>query len=364
VVLATSLSTVELIIGKPFTRKNIYLQQLFLESIETGGGAYFDFTGDIDTLASAIPPNRYEHTVLFLPALTDNPIGFNPLHNCTDKPSMANAILEAVRGVWYPSGISTPQLDMYLYASVAAFLDRPNATLVELPYFLDDPKSHINDFMNDEAVRKFWEIRCGILSKRDMLNATSSASNKLYNTVMDPTFRNILGQVKTSFAVTEKTILIASFPHKLGREKASFLASLLLHILPDYPIFLQDGSRLASGIVRDKKYVAASFEYLGQVIPEIVSIADILTVFRIGRQDNDRLEMEFDIHRDRYKLYDLPPEKYNQKTSDSPHVLYEDVCPPLDYQVYDSEKLKRRSRDVHCKKRHDVEQKINEFLTV
>jgi len=277
---------------------------------------------------------------------------------------MATAILEAVRGVWFPkSTISTANLDMYLYAATAAFLDSDNATLLNLPYFLDDPKSHDTDFMKDEAVKKFWELRCGILKPREMLNSTNSASNKLYNVIMDPTFRNILGQVKTTFTVKESTILIASFPPFLGREKSSFLASLLLHSVGDIPTFLQDGSRLASGIVREKGRTVASYEYLDQVTSEMLSTADTLTVFRIGRQDNERLEMEFDIHRDRYKLYDLPPDKYNQKTSDSVHVLYEEPCPPLDYQVFDSEKLMRRSQNVHCKSRVEVEDRINKFLT-
>jgi hypothetical protein len=353
----------ELIIGKPFTRKHIYLQQQFLDAIEGGGAAYFDFTGDIDVLAAAISPDKYENTVLFLPALTDFPIGYNPLHNCSDKPSMANAILAAVRGIWYPGGISTPQLDMYLYAAVAAYLDRDNATLIELPYFLDDPKEHDLEFVEDAAVRKFWDTRCSILTKRDLINATGSASNKLYNTVMDPTFRNILGQVKTSFPIKENTILVASFPPSLGREKASFLASMLLHSLPDFPTFLQDGSRLASGIVREKANVSASYEYLDQVSPNMLSTSNTLTVFRIGQSDNERLELEFDIHRDRYKLYDLPPEKYDQKYSDSAYPLYEATCPPLEYTQHDAEKLKTHSQANFCKEKSNVEQYINKFLT-
>lgn len=348
------------IIGKPRTGKTTYLIQQFLSA---RAGAFFDFSGDTDTLLSLIPPERYDDTVLFFPFDTEYPIGLNVLHNPQNIPRIANAVLETIKSTWHYEG-STPLLDMYTYASVAALCYVPDATLLGIPYLLTDTayREKVTGHITDPVLKHFWDDFYPSIPERDRRHDTMSTLNKVFALITDPTIRNIIGQKHTSFTIKDTSIIIASFPHSLGKEKASFLATLLLYSLPDTFTVLDGGHHLGPPAVLEKKNILFSHQYIHQLTESmretLIGTADEMICFRIGPTDNLRLEREFEIDRNTTTLTDLLDWRYHKKGARVEHSLSVD---PLPDPLRDPAKLLHYSRENNCSPRAHVEASIAKF---
>lgn len=354
------------VIGKRKDDTTAYLRRLFLEHITAGnGGAYFDFSGDITGLISHIPDDR--NVVLFIPTDREYPIGFNPLRPAS--PRTATAIVDAFKSVWHYDS-ATPLLDLYLYTTIAALMDVPDATLLGIAYMLTDPayRAKVIGYIRDPVLKTFWETFYETLPEKEQKQTTMSTLNKIFALITDPTIRNIIGQKRSTFILSDKDVLVASFPQELGVEKGSFLATLLLSFLPPMLTILDDGDRIGSRAVLgavNSAPVAFSHQYLAQLTPALqetlIGTAQTLVAFRIGPTDADRLAPEFYLKpQGNYALTDLPPETYHLRTAYETKA--DQTLAPLDLLTFDVHKHINRSRHDHCRNRADVEKGIATFV--
>jgi hypothetical protein len=345
------------VLGKRGYGKTSYLTSLFAEHLYEGV-AYFDFTGDVTRQLEQIPPERWDDTILFLPADTEYPPGFNILHN--SPPDTPTYVTNTTKAAWHYEG-STPLLDLYTYTTSSALRESTDGTLLGVPYLLTNTayRSKIISQIKDPVLKSFWCDFYDNLSDKDKRQDTASTLNKFYALLTDSTIRNIIGQKHSSFTVKDTSVIVASFPPTLGREKSSFLATLLLYHLPDIFTIIDDGFHLAPQAVLSKRNIVFSHEYLAQVTKSLqdtlIGTADTFTVFQLGPADDKRLRLEFDINRNVSELKDLAYLRYHQK---SRGVVYDQAVHIFE-PVSDPSALMKQSRRTT---RAQVEASINKFL--
>jgi len=325
--------------------KTTYLTQQFLRT----GGAYFEFHGKLDEVIEGIPPERWESTVVFDP--TDPiPIGFNYLE--------PTAVLETLKSAWHYEG-STPILDLYTYNTIASLAYVPDATLLGVLYMLTarEYRARCMGYIKDPILKKFWKDY-EQLPPKEQRQQTLSTLNKFYALLSDRLVRNVIGQKRTSFKDKD---IVATFPPSLGKEKASFLATLLLHYLPDYPIYLDGGHNLGPRAIQEKTQITFSHDYLEQLSRSmqeyLIGSSDALIAFRLGPKDAERLSVEFELGQCQWSLTELPDFTYHKRTT---RTYSDQELPEPTWPLYNPNRLRTISRSKNG--RPNAEQSINKFL--
>ncbi len=89
---------------------------------------------------------------------TEHPVGFNPLARVPRKRHAlaAAGIVSAFKHLWRDSW--GPRLEHFLFHGVAALLESPRPTLIDLPriYTDDDFRSRIVSRISDPMIARFW----------------------------------------------------------------------------------------------------------------------------------------------------------------------------------------------------------------
>ena len=339
--------------GKNKQDTSAYARRHFLEHIYAGhGGAYFDFSRDITPLTRHIPARRRTDVILFAPMDRDYPIGLNPIPLL--PPSTIVDIFKSVHH--YDRGdVATPNFDTYMYATIAALRCHPDSTLRNVVHLLKrkDYREQVMRHITDPDLHTFWGDY-DKLSDKKRDDITDSTINKIYPLITDPIVRNIIGQKKTAFTLTPRSILIATFPQELGREKGSFLATLLLSIVPDGMLtVLDDGHRLGFSAVLDAIHrfdLVFSHQYAAQLSPmlyeTLIGTAATLVAFRTSPTDAKRLRPEFYLFPQDDHLNELAPGKYYVRypsTTDRRQHTIE----PLEFPAGSAEQVRDVSRQLN-----------------
>jgi hypothetical protein len=86
-------------------------------------------------------------------------VGFNPLTGIAPerRALAASGIVSAFKHLWRDSW--GPRLEHFLYNGVAALLDSPKASLIDLPMIYTDEnfRNRIVARINDQVVARFWK---------------------------------------------------------------------------------------------------------------------------------------------------------------------------------------------------------------
>ena len=128
---------------------------------------------------------------------------------------------------------------MFIRAGAAAQLDFPDGTLLALNYMLTSKtyRKRVLAYVIDPVVRDFWETQFDkAMSDKDQKEKTLSTLNKLFQIIVDPRIRAIVGQHKSRFSfsdiINNKKIFLACLPMgQLGSLNSSLLGSLLVSSL-------------------------------------------------------------------------------------------------------------------------------------
>jgi len=326
------------VIGRTGTGKSTALKNFILQDIASGAGcAFFDPHGD-DTLQllSLVPPERQKDVVLYDPSDFDFPIGFNPLHNVPPqrRPFVASAVVDCFRAIWGHSW--GPQVEMFVYAGVAALLDMPDGTLMGLKFLLTSRtyRMRVLSHVQDPAIRDFWETDFEThMPEREQRERTLSTLNKIGALIADPAIRNSIGQSKTAIdfrdILDRRQIFIARLPQgELGIEKSSLIGALLLsnfHLTAlqrkdrtPFHLYLDEfhhyGNdtviQMLSGIRKFGISMTIARQYLDALSPgmksALLGTIGTMLAFRTGVLDAETLSPEFALNRDDTPLAALP----------------------------------------------------------
>lgn len=380
------------VIGRTGTGKSTALKNFILQDIAAGAGcAIFDPHGDdTEQLLSLIPPERQKDVILYDPSDFDFPIGFNPLHNIPvqRRPFVASAIVDCFRAIWGHSW--GPQVEMFVYAGVAALLDKPDGTLLGLKFLLTSRnyRTRVLAQVQDPAIRDFWKTDFEThMPEREQRERTLSTLNKIGALIADPAIRNSIAQVRTAIDFADildrGLIFVARLPQgELGIEKSALIGALLLsnfhlnalrrktrtpfHLYLDEFHHFGNGTviEMLSGIRKFGVSLTVACQYLDQLSPAmksaVLGTVGTMLAFRTGSLDSETLSPEFGLSRNDHWLSALPPFRAYART-DRTIELFMPSMPEEGRQKF-ARKVRERCRSQFAVPRTVIDERIARFI--
>lgn len=224
------------LIGPTGSGKSTAMLHLILADIAAGRSVLvLDPKADlVNDVLMRVPEERTKDVVIIDPS-DPCPCGFNPLaFKDYGNPSLiADAVLSVLKEIFSDCwGIYTQDV---LTASLLTLVGTDNATLLWLLPLLTDEnfRRRITGKVKDRmALKPFWE-QFETLRDTEKKQQISPVLNKLRQLTLRPGLRNILGQAKPKFSLTDlfykrKIVLIPLNKGLTGGESARLLGSLIV----------------------------------------------------------------------------------------------------------------------------------------
>lgn len=332
------------VIGQTGVGKSALLEGLIRQDIINGEGvAVIDPHGDlVEHTLEIIPKERIEDVVLFEPFDMESPMGLNMLEY--ETPEQKDFAVQEMIAIFYklfPPEIIGPMFEHYMRnAMLALMADIKNpGTLVEIPRMFTDNEYMENKLKNitDPIVRSFWmkEWKQTTGSTRsDMLGYVVSKVGRFIENEM---MRNIIGQSHSGFDLAkimdEKKIFLANLSKGLTGEVNSSLLGLILvskmqmaamrrarvpeEQRKDFYLYIDEFQNfttdsIATILSEARKYklcLTMAHQYIPQLDEKIrdavLGNVGTLGAFRIGAEDAEFLEKQFEPEFSRFDLVNL-----------------------------------------------------------
>ena len=316
-------------IGKTGVGKSTLLLNLAISDIDYGNGVgIIDPHGDISLqLLEYIPDERIADVIYFNPADTEYPISFNPFWNVADNERhiVASNLVGTFKKVWSDSW--GPRMEHIFRNAILSLLYYPNATILDIQPLLTDSEFRIEvmSYLKSPALINFWYKEFNPMTAQMKIEAISPIVNKIGLFQTNPIIRNIVGQAKSSFNISEmmngRKIFIANLSKGvLGEDGTQLLGSMLVTAFQTaalgrakqstdsrYPFYLFIDEMhsfvtlsFADILSESRKYGLSLFlthQFIDQLQEDIRNaiLGNVGTIisFRIGANDARVLEQEF-----------------------------------------------------------------------
>lgn len=320
------------VIGQTGTGKTSLLRDMIRQDIENGKGVgVIDPHGDLveDTLAN-IPKERIDDVILFEPSDLARPCGLNMLEwNEPEQKDLAIAEMIMIFTSLFPPEFIGPYFEQYMRNAMLALMGDKSSpgTLVEIPrMFTDDQFMEKKlEKVTDPLVRNFWLRQWKQTvgqTRSDMLGYVTSKIGRFIENEM---MRNIIGQSKSGFDLSEvmdnKKIFLANLSKGLTGEINSSLLGLILvskmqmaalrrarmpeEQRQDFYLYIDEfqnftTNSIATILSEARKYrlcLILAHQYMPQLKDEIknavIGNVGAIASYRIGVSDAEFLENQF-----------------------------------------------------------------------
>lgn len=224
------------LIGPTGSGKSTAMLHLILADIKAGRSVLvLDPKADLVTdILMRIPEERVDDVVVIDPS-DSCPCGFNPLvfKDYGSPALIADAVLSVLKEIFSDSwGIYTQDV---LTASLLTLVETENATLLWLLPLLTNEgfRRKVTMSLKDQmALKPFWD-QFEALRDTEKRTQISPVLNKLRQLTLRPGLRNILGQAKPKFSLTDlfykrRIVLVPLNKGLTGGESARLLGSLIV----------------------------------------------------------------------------------------------------------------------------------------
>jgi len=229
-------------IGKTGTGKTTMMEGMVMSDIKRGNGlCLIDPHGDLsESIIRKIPKNRAEDLILFDPALTEKPLGFNLLEAKTKKER--DFLVQETVSIFYKlfdptrQGFIGPQFAHWLRNAALTLMEQPEGgTLIEIPRLFTDKEFERRSVANikDNIVKSFWTkqmAQTAEFHKSEMLNYFTSKFGRFMTNEM---IRNIIGQRKSAFDIRQimdkgKILVCNLSKGKMGEVNSNLIGMILV----------------------------------------------------------------------------------------------------------------------------------------
>ncbi|MCX6721246.1 MAG: DUF87 domain-containing protein [Candidatus Staskawiczbacteria bacterium] len=332
------------IIGQTGVGKSWFLRALIAQDIANGDGvAVIDPHGElVDDVLALIPKERVDDVVLFEPFDIERPCGLNMLEY--DSPEQKDFAVQEMIAIFmklFPPEIIGPMFEHYMRnAMLALMADKDNpGTLVEIPKMFTDPTFLQQRLakVSDPVVRSFWTKEWAVTTGSTRSDMLGYVVSKLGRFIENEMMRNIIGQSHSGFDLAEvmdgKKIFLANLSKGLTGEVNSSLLGLILvskiqmaamrrarvaeEQRTDFYLYIDEFQNfttdsIASILSEARKYklnLIMAHQYMPQLKQEIrdavLGNVGSMAAFRIGAEDAENLEKQFEPGFSRFDLVNL-----------------------------------------------------------
>ncbi|MEA2202744.1 MAG: hypothetical protein QOI89_3424 [Solirubrobacteraceae bacterium] len=216
--------------------KSSLLENMILDDIDDGNGvALFDLKGDLaHRLLGMIPSEHADKLVLFDPADTEHPVGFNIL-NGADPYKTTGDVLTVLDNLYELSG-SAPRAYDVLHSTLLT-LAMTGYTLCEVSIILE-PGPRGRRFRNqvvsqilDYELKNYWAWYDSQTAK-EQADVAAPIMRRLRSLLLNPSLRCSLGQIDSGFDMSqvlrEKKILLVPLGGNIPKDVRPLVGVLLL----------------------------------------------------------------------------------------------------------------------------------------
>ena len=391
------------IVEKTGMGKSTLLLNCIVQDIWNGNGvAVLDPHGDlVERVLDYIPPRRINETIYFNPADVEYPIAFNPLYHTdpNQKHLVASGLVQVFKKIWSDSW--GPRLEYVLRNAILALLEGQGHTLLAVTRMLVDDRfrAKVVAGIKDPMVRHFWTVEFEQYPKVFRTETISPIQNKVGQFLSNPLVRNIVGQTKTKFDLSQVMdnggiLLLNLSKGRIGEDNSSLLGSLMvtqLHLAAlrranrpederrDFYLYIDE---LQSFVTDDfpsilseaRKYrlnIAGMANQFISQLPEHIASAILgnvgtLMAFATGSEDAEILRREFYPIFSAGNLQSLPKHNVYLRLSidgSTSDPFSAETLSPYTTDSHSHEvKIIGQSRERYSDKRESVERKIRKWL--
>jgi len=394
------------VLGKSGTGKSVLLFNMIIQNIENGSGiCVVDPHGElVESVLSAIPPHRMKDVVYFNPADTDFHIGFNVLELVDPKYKhlVASGLMGIFTKIW--ANAWSARMEYILNNTILALLDTPGSTLLGIPRMLVDKdyRQKIISNLKDPVIKAFWVHEYEAWQEKFRNEAIAPIQNKVGQFLSTSIIRNIVGQSNSTINIFDimnegKIFLVNVSKGRIGEDNSSLLGGMIITKIQlaamervripederkDFYLYVDEFQNFVTdafaGILSEaRKYrlnLTVAHQYTAQLVSEknssvrdaIFGNVGTMIVFRVGADDAEFLEKEFDPEFTPQDIVNLPNYKIYLKLmidGITSRPFSAKTLPPMvksgNKEV--EEIVIKSSRDLYCKPREIVEREINNW---
>lgn len=394
------------ILGKSGTGKSALMFNMIIQNIHNGEGVCLvDPHGEnVEGILSAIPPHRMKDVIYFNPADTDYHIGFNVLELVDPqyKHLVASGLMGIFTKIW--ANAWSARMEYILNNTILALLDTPGTTLLGIPRMLVDKdyRQKIISNLKDPVIKAFWVHEYEAWQDKFRNEAIAPIQNKVGQFLSTSIIRNVVGQSKSTINIFDmmnegKIFLVNVSKGRIGEDNSSLLGGMIITKIQlaamervripeetrkDFYLYVDEFQNFVTdafaGILSEaRKYrlnLTVAHQYTAQLVVDkssavrdaIFGNVGTMIIFRVGADDADFLESEFDPEFTPQDIVNLPNYKVYLKLmidGVTSRPFSAKTMPPMvksgNKEI--EEEVIRSSRALYCRPKAEVEREINNW---
>ena len=393
-------------LGKSGTGKSVLMFNMIIQNIKNGDGVCMvDPHGEnVEAVLSAIPPERIKDVVYFNPADADHHIGFNVLELIDPqyKHLVASGLMGIFTKIW--ANAWSARMEYILNNAILALLDTPGTTLLGIPRMLVDKdyRQKIISNLKDPVIKAFWVHEYEAWQDKFRNEAIAPIQNKVGQFLSTSIIRNVVGQSKSTINIFDmmndgKIFLVNVSKGRIGEDNSGLLGGMIITKIQlaamervripeenrrDFYLYVDEFQNFvtdafASILSEARKYrlnLTVAHQYTAQLVVDkssavrdaVFGNVGTMIVFRVGSEDAEFLESEFEPEFTPQDIVNLPNYKVYMKLmidGVTSRPFSAKTLPQMvksgDRKVEDE--VIRSSRALYCRPRDIVEREINEW---
>lgn len=394
------------LLGKSGTGKSVLMFNMVIQNIRNGEGVcVVDPHGElVESVLSAIPPHRMKDVIYFNPADTDYHIGFNVLELIDPKYKhlVASGLMGIFTKIW--ANAWSARMEYILNNTILALLDTPGTTLLGIPRMLVDKdyRQKIISNLKDPVIKAFWVHEYEAWQDKFRNEAIAPIQNKVGQFLSTSIIRNVVGQSKSTINVFDimnegKIFLVNVSKGRIGEDNSALLGGMIITKIQlaamervripederrDYYLYVDEFQNFVTdafaGILSEaRKYrlnLTIAHQYTAQLVSEknssvrdaVFGNVGTMMVFRVGADDAEFLEAEFDPEFTPQDIVNLPNYKVYMKLmidGITSRPFSAKTLPPMesrnDQRIIDE--VIETSRRLYCRPKDVVEKEITDW---
>ncbi len=394
------------LLGKSGTGKSVLMFNMIIQNIINGDGVcVVDPHGElVEGVLSAIPPHRMKDVIYFNPADTDYHIGFNVLELIDPKYKhlVASGLMGIFTKIW--ANAWSARMEYILNNAILALLDTPGTTLLGIPRMLVDKdyRQKIISNLKDPVIKAFWVHEYEAWQDKFRNEAIAPIQNKVGQFLSTSIIRNVVGQSVSTINIFDimnqsKIFLVNVSKGRIGEDNSGLLGGMIITKVQlaamervripederkDFYLYVDEFQNFVTdafaGILSEaRKYrlnLTIAHQYTAQLVIEgnanvrdaVFGNVGTMIVFRVGADDAEFLEKEFDPEFTPQDIVNLPNYKVYLKLmidGVTSRPFSAKTLPPLVKSGNKSveEEVIRSSHELYCKPKEEVEREINNW---